>query len=53
MNIDFDELPLFSELHCEFTSGIDEIVASLVEVEGCDINRKDYYSSRAGCAQWV
>jgi len=32
---------LFSGLHCASVFGIDEIVASLVEVEGCDINQED------------
>ena len=39
--IDFNTPFLFSGLHCASTFGIDEIVASLVEVEGCDINQKD------------
>ena len=30
-----------SGLHCASIFGIDEIVASLVEVEGCDINKND------------
>ena len=40
-DVDFDELSLFSELHCASIFGIDEIVASLVGVEGCDINQRD------------
>ena len=32
---------LFSGLHCVSVFGIDEIVAGLVEVEGCDINQGD------------
>ena len=39
--IDYDKLSLFSGLHCASIFGIDEIVASLVEVEGCDINQID------------
>ena len=34
---------LFSGLHCASVFGIDEIVAGLVEVEGCDINQEDSY----------
>jgi len=37
----FDGLFLFSGLHCESLFGIDEIVACLVEVEGCDVNEED------------
>jgi len=32
---------LFSGLHCASVFGIDEIVASFVDVEGCDINQDD------------
>ena len=38
---DFDKNSLFSGLHCASFFGIVEIVASLVEVEGCDINQMD------------
>ena len=37
----FDKISLFSGLHWASIFGIDEIVASLVEAEGCDINQKD------------
>ena len=37
--VDFHELSRFSGLHCTSIFGIDEIVAGLVEVEGCDINQ--------------
>jgi len=40
-NIDFNKISLFSGLHCASILGIDEIVADLVEVEGCGINQKD------------
>ena len=36
---------LFSGLHCASSFGIVEIVASLVEVEGCDINQTDWTGS--------
>ena len=39
--LDFDRLSLFSGLHCASIFGIVEIVADLVEVEGCDINQRD------------
>ena len=39
--LDPDKLSLFSGLHCASFFGIVEIVASLVEVEGCDINQED------------
>ena len=39
--IDSSGPSLFSGLHCASIFGIDEIVASLVEVEGCDVNKKD------------
>jgi len=39
--LDLDKLSMFSGLHCASLFGIVEIVASLVEVEGCDINQKD------------
>ena len=38
-------LPLFSGLHCASSFGIVEIVTSLVEVEGCDINQTDWSGS--------
>jgi len=37
----FNGLFLFSGLHCGSLFGIDEIVACLVEVEGCDVNEED------------
>ena len=39
--IDFHKLSRFSGLHCASIFGIDEIVASLLEVEGCDPNIED------------
>ena len=45
--IDFDKLSLFNGLHCASIFGIDEIVAGLVEVEGCDINQKDCVGNTA------
>ena len=39
--IDFNKPSLFSGLHCASIFGIDEIVAGLVKVEGCDVNKKD------------
>src|SRR5207253_9745706 len=39
--VDFDNLSLFTGLHCASFFGIVEIVSGLVEVEGCDINQKD------------
>ena len=38
---EYDESFRFSGLHCASLFGIDEIVASLVEAEDCDINQKD------------
>ena len=38
---DFDKICLFSGLHYASFFGIVEIVASLVEMEGCDINQMD------------
>jgi len=38
---DFDEHFLFSGLHCASFFGIVELVTSLVEVGGCDINQTD------------
>jgi len=40
-NVDFDKPSLFSGLHSASLFGIGEIVACLVEVEGCDINERD------------
>ena len=40
-SIDFNKSYLFSGLHCASFFGIVEIVAGLVEVEGCDINQRD------------
>ena len=40
-HVDPDEFSLFSGLHFASFFGIVEIVASLVEVEGCDINQTD------------
>ena len=39
--IDFDRFFVFNGLHCASIFGIDEIVAGLVEVGGCDINQRD------------
>ena len=39
--IDFDKPPLFKGLHCASLFGIVEIVAGLIELEGCDINQRD------------
>ena len=36
--IDYENLSLFSRLHCASFFGVVEIVAGLLEVEGCDIN---------------
>jgi len=36
---------LFGSLHCDSSFGIVEIVASLVEVEGCNINQTDWRGS--------
>jgi len=40
-DIYFNKLSLFSGLHCASFFGIVEIISSLVEVEGCDINQID------------
>ena len=40
-DIDFNKPFLFSGLHCASFFGIAEIVAGLIEVEGCDINQRD------------
>jgi len=39
--IDFSKPSLFSNLHCASIFGIDQIVADLVKVESCDVNKKD------------
>ena len=39
--IAFDKLSIFSSLHWASAFGIVEIIASLVEMEGCDVNQKD------------
>ena len=39
--IAFDKPSIFSGLHCASAFGIVEIVASLLEVEGCNVNQKD------------
>ena len=39
--VDFDKSSLFSGLHYASFFGIDEIVAGLVEMDGCDINQLD------------
>ena len=39
--VDYDKLSLFSGIHWASMFGIVEIVTSLVEVEGCDINQAD------------
>ena len=46
-NLGLDEPLLFSGLHCASIFGIDEIVVSLLEVEGCDINQEDCVSYTA------
>ena len=40
-SLKYNESLRFSGLHCASLFGIDEIVASLVEAEDCDINKKD------------
>ena len=40
-DIDYENLSLFGGLHCASYFGIVEIVASLMEMEGCDINQED------------
>jgi len=40
--MDFDKPFLFSGLHCASFFGIVEIVASLAEMESCDINQADF-----------
>ena len=44
-SIDFDKISLFNGLHRASIFGIVEIVASLVGVESCDINKEDYFSN--------
>jgi len=39
--VDFNKPSLLSGLHCASIFGIDELVAGLVKVEGCDVNKKD------------
>jgi len=39
--VDYDKLSLFSGIHWASMFGIVEIVAGLVEVEGCDVNQGD------------
>src|SRR5437588_407377 len=41
LHVNFNKPFQFSGLHCASFFGIFEIVAGLVEVEGCDINQKD------------
>jgi len=43
--VNSDKISLFSGLHCASFFGIVEIVAGLVEVEGCDINQTDCIGS--------
>jgi len=40
--VDFDKPSMFNGLHCASFFGIVEIVARLVEMEGCDINQMDF-----------
>jgi len=40
-DVNFEKISLFSGLHCASMFGIDEIVAGLIDVEGCDINQGD------------
>jgi len=40
-SVNFGKPSRFGGVHCASVFGIDEIVASLVEVEGCDINQYD------------
>jgi len=42
---DYDEPHVFGGLHCASFFGIDEIVASLVGVESCDINQGNCFSN--------
>ena len=51
--IDEDNFSGFSGLHCASFFGIIEIVASLVEMEGCDINQMDFSGKTPlNCAAW-
>ena len=43
--VDVDKISGFSGLHCASFFGIVEIVTSLVEMEGCDINQMDFTGS--------
>jgi len=43
--VDADKFSGFSGLHCASFFGIIEIVASFVEMEGCDINQMDFSGS--------
>ena len=43
--VDVHEFSGFSGLHCASFFGIVEIVASLLEIEGCDINKMDFTGS--------
>ena len=43
--VDVDKISGFSGLHCASFFGIIEIVASFVEMEGCDINQMDFTGS--------
>jgi len=45
--VDVDKFSGFSGLHCASYFGIVEIVAGLVQLEGCDINRTDSTSTTA------
>jgi len=40
-SVNLEKLSLFSGLHCASMFGIDEIVACLIDIEGCDINQGD------------
>ena len=46
-NLSIDSLSLSSGLHCASIFGIDEIVVSLVEMEGYDINQEDCMGNTA------
>ena len=43
--VDMDKVSRLSGLHCACLFGIVEIVAGLVEIEGCDINQIDFTGS--------
>ena len=50
---DFDKSLLLSGLHCASFFGIVEVVAGLIEVEGCDINQRDSEDNTPlGWATW-